>query len=159
MMTFSLGSPRSPGAPRRPWLALPGALVLALSLVAGPASAKDEEGTPVTVQVFDAETQKPIPTAVVRSPQEEERHRVNAETGTWSNARLYLPDGTEVVFKKGDVLQFEVSAPGYINQIVGYTVRKRRNEFPVYLQKMQVDLEEENPDDVMIQFGRDKPID
>jgi hypothetical protein len=119
----------------------------------------DEDGIPVTVQVLDAETQAPISTAVVRNPQEEERHRVNRELGTWVGTRFYMPDGTEVKFTKGATLQFEVSAPGYVNQIVGYTVRKRRNEFPVYLQKMEVDLTEENPDDVMIQFGRDKPID
>lgn len=129
-------------------------------LLAAPAWAKeDEDGIPVTVQVFDAETQAPISTAVVRNPQEEERHRVNRELGTWTGSVFYMPDGTEVKFTKGSTLQFEVSAPGYVNQIVGYTVRKRRNEFPVYLQKMEVDLTEENPDDVMIQFGRDKPID
>ena len=124
------------------------------------ASAKEEEdGIPVTVQVFDAETQQPVPTAVVRNPQEEERHRVNRELGTWTGSVFYMPDGTEVKFTKGATLQFEISAPGYVNQVVGYTVRKRRNEFPVFLQKMEVDLTEENPDDVMIQFGRDKPID
>jgi hypothetical protein len=129
-------------------------------LLASPALAKeDDDGIPVTVQVFDAETQTPIPTAVVRNPQEETRHRVNRELGTWTGNVFYLPDGTEQKFEKGVTLQFEVSAPGYVNQIVGYTVRKRRNEFPVYLQKMEVELEEENPDDVMIQFGRDKPID
>jgi hypothetical protein len=139
---------------------LPITAALAALLFAAPAWAKDdEEGINVTVQVFDAETQTPIPTAVVRNPQEEERHRVNRELGTWTGNVFYMPDGTEVRFIKGATLQFEVSAPGYVNQIVGYTVRKRRNEFPVYLQKMEVDLEEENPDDVMIQFGRDKPID
>lgn len=139
---------------------LPITAALAALLCAAPAWAKDdEEGINVTVQVFDAETQTPIPTAVVRNPQEEERHRVNRELGTWTGNVFYMPDGTEVRFVKGATLQFEVSAPGYVNQIVGYTVRKRRNEFPVYLQKMEVDLEEENPDDVMIQFGRDKPID
>lgn len=132
----------------------------ALALAPTGAFAKDEDGgIPVTVQVLDAETQLPIPTAVVRNPQEEERHRVNRELGTWTGDVFYMPDGTEVKFTKGATLQFEVSAPGYVNQIVGYTVRKRRNEFPVFLQKMEVDLTEENPDDVMIQFGRDKPID
>jgi hypothetical protein len=130
-----------------------------LSALATPAQAADEEGVPVTVRVVDAETSLPIPTAVVRHPQEEDRHRVNTETGTWTGSVLYMPDGSEMFFTKGLQLEFEVSAPGYANQKVAYIVRKRKNVFDVPLTKMAIDMTEEDPEDIMIQFGRDKPID
>lgn len=131
------------------------AWLFAGSAVAG----NDEEGIPVTVRVVDAETGQPIPTAVVRHPQEADRHRVNTETGAWTNHVLYLPDGSEMFFTKGMQLEFEVSAPGYANQKVAYIVRKRKNVFDVPLTKMSIDMSEEDPEDIMIQFGRDKPID
>jgi hypothetical protein len=126
--------------------------------MATPALAEDV-GIPVTVMVIDAETQEAVRTAVVRHPAEQDRHRVNTETGAWSGSVLYLPNGDELVFEKGMELQFEVSAPGYQNTAVTYTVRKRKNVFEVPLQKMEVDLSEEDPEDIVIQFGRDKPID
>jgi hypothetical protein len=128
-------------------------------LVSASAFASDEEGIPVTVRVIDAETATPIATAVVRHPQEEDRHRVNTETGTWTGSVLYMPDGSEMFFTKGLQLEFEVSAPGYANQKVAYIVRKRKNVFDVPLTKMAIDMSEEDPEDIMIQFGRDKPID
>ena len=134
-------------------------LWIAGALVATPALADDDEGIPVTVRVIDAETSAPIATAVVRHPQEEDRHRVNTETGTWTGSVLYMPDGSEMFFTKGLQLEFEVSAPGYANQKVAYIVRKRKNVFDVPLTKMQIDMSEEDPEDIMIQFGRDKPID
>jgi hypothetical protein len=133
-------------------------MVGGLLLAATPALAEDP-GIPVTVQVVDAETEEPVRTAVVRHPDEQDRHRVNTETGAWSGSVLYLPNGDELVFAKGMELKFEVSAPGYQNTAVTYTVRKRKNVFTVPLQKMEVDLSEEDPEDIVIQFGRDKPID
>lgn len=130
-----------------------------IALVAGSALAGDEEGIPVTVHVVDAATGEPVPTAVVRHPEEQDRHRVNTETGMWTGSVLYMPDGSELFFQKGMSIDFEVSAPGYVNARVTYLVRKRRNQFDVELQKMDIDMSDEDPDDITIQFGRDKPID
>jgi len=117
-----------------------------------------EDGIPVTVRVVD-EAAQPIPTAVVRHPQEQDRHRVNTETGMLTLSVLYMPDGSEVLFTKGMSIDFEVSAPGYVNQKVTYVIRKRRNTFDVTLVKMAIDMSDDDPDDITIQFGRDKPID
>lgn len=118
-----------------------------------------EEGIPVTVRVLDSATGLPVPTAVVRHPKEQDRHRVNTESGSWTGDVMYMPDGSELFFTKGMILEFEVSAPGYINQRRSYTVRKRRNEIEIFLQKMAIDMSDEDPEDITIQFGRDKPID
>lgn len=131
----------------------------ALMWLVAAAVAAEEDGIPVTVRVVDATTEQPIPTAVVRHPKEQDRHRVNTETGSWTGSVLYMPDGSEVLFEKGMTLEFEVSAPGYVNQRVTYVVRRRRNEFPVHLVKLELDMSDEDPDDITIQFGRDKPID
>lgn len=138
--------------------ALTGAAVLAVSLAAQPVSAADDVGIPVTIQVSDPEGAA-IPTAVVRHPREQDRHRVNTETGQWKASVLYLPDGDELIFEKGMTLQFEVSAPGYVNANVTYVVRKRKNVVPVILKKMVFDLQDDTMDEPTIQFGRDKPID
>lgn len=129
------------------------------ALLSAPAFAQEEVGIPVTVQVVDTQG-LPIPTAVVRHPNEESRHRVNTETGKWTDSVLYLPNGDELVFEKGMELEFEISAPGYQNARVKYFVRKRKNLVPVVLQEMELDLvEDDEMDDPVIQFGRDKPID
>ena len=134
------------------------ALVLAALLAAAPAQA-EEVGIPVTVHVMDTEG-NPIPTAVVRHPNEADRHRVNTETGKWEASVLYMPNGDELVFEKGMQLEFEVSAPGYTNARITYYVRKRKNVAPVILEKMELDLStDEDIEDPVIQFGRDKPID
>jgi len=135
-------------------------LILAVGVLLISATASAEEiGIPVTVQVLDTNG-NPIPTAVVRHPLEQDRHRVNFENGKWEDSVLYLPNGDELVFEKGMELEFEVSAPGYENASIIYTVRKRKNLAQVYLKKMEIDLEEdEDLEDPVIQFGRDKPID
>ena len=117
-----------------------------------------EEGVPVKVIVLDVEG-KPIPTAVVRHPQEADRHRVNTFDGSWEASVLYLPDGSELKFLKGMELELEISAPGYVNQRIKYLVRKRKNVVQVQLAKMEFDMGQEDEDDPVIQFGRDKPID
>ena len=118
-----------------------------------------DEGIPVTVVVLD-EAGAPVPTAVVRHPEEADRHRVNTETGGWTDKILYLPNGDELIFVKNMELEFEVSAPGYQNQVVKYIVRKRKNIITVTLVKMSFeDDDEENEDEIIIQFGRDKPLD
>jgi hypothetical protein len=136
------------------------AMMVSLAVGAGSqALAAEQEGIPVTVRVLDSATGMAVPTAVVRHPQEQDRHRVNTESGSWTGEVMYMPDGSELFFTKGMTLEFEVSAPGYVNKRVSYVVRKRRNEVEVFLQKMAIDMSEEDPEDITIQFGRDKPID
>jgi hypothetical protein len=131
----------------------------ALSLLFTPPAFADDLGILVTVCVMDV-AEQPIPTAVVRHPSEQDRHRVRTTDGCWEGNVLYMPNGDELVFLKGMDLMFEVSAPGYQNNRIHYTVRKRKNVAPVVLQKMEIDLsEDEDMDEPIIQFGRDKPID
>jgi hypothetical protein len=134
---------------------------LGLSFGLSTTALADDEGIPVTVQVADT-LGNPIPTAIVRHPAEQDRHRVNTETGKWMAQILYLPDGSELVFVKGMELEFEISAPGYQNAHVTYLVRKRKNVVPVVLEKMDLDAlmaDDDDDEEPMIQFGRDKPID
>jgi hypothetical protein len=133
--------------------------VAAVLLAAGlstPAFAKKDkdDGVSVRITVLD-EAQNPIPTAVVRHPDEADRRRVNSVTGVWEDSILYLPDGSELRFVPGMTLQFEISAPGYITQVVQYDVRKRNNKVEIALKKMEI--EEEEIEEPLIQFGRDKP--
>ena len=133
-------------------------------VVAGPALAgkkkgsSDTPGVPVTVRVVD-ENEQPVAQATVRHPEEADPHRVNAMNGEWTASVLYMPDGRELVFEKDLQLEFEISAAGYINQDIVYTVKKRKNQFTVVMQKMNLDIEDDDMDDPVIQFGRDKPID
>jgi hypothetical protein len=116
-----------------------------------------EEGIPVEIRVLDLEG-NPIPTAVVRHPEEQYRHPVNTVTGAYRMDVLYLPDGSEMVFAKGMELEFEISAPGYVTANIVYIVRKRKNVVVVSLEKMELNLLDDIEDPV-IQFGRDRPID
>jgi len=127
---------------------------LAISLQP-PALAADLEGIPITVRVVDTEGQ-PIPTASVRHPKEKQRHKVNTKTGEWTDSVLYLDDGTEFFFEKGMQLHFEVSAPEYANADIVYEMRKRRNVVVVQLEEMAVVVD---TSDIVIQFGRDTPLD
>ena len=122
------------------------------------ALAKDSEpeGVPVKVKVTDIDN-NPIPTAVVRHPDEADRHRVNSLTGEFVASVLYLPDGSELIFTPGMQIKLEISAPGYMTKIVLYDIRKRKNNVEVSLDKLEVD--EEKIEEPMIQFGRDKPRD
>lgn len=134
------------------------AFVAALFGVAGarPALAKPKEdsGVPVRVMVLDAE-RKPIPTAVVRHPQEADRHRVNSVDGSWEASVLYMPDGSELRFTPGMTLELEISAPGYMTQVFQYQVRKRKNVVEIQLPKIEMD--DANIEEPMISFGRDEP--
>jgi len=126
-------------------------------LVSGPALAgksKSEDGVPVKVTVLDTQGE-PIPTAVIRQPEEADRHRVNSLTGSWEETKLYLPDGSELVFTPGMSIQLEVSAPGFLTQIIQYDIRKRKNNVEVRLPALA--LEEQEVDEPLLQFGRDKP--
>ncbi|MDP6932816.1 MAG: hypothetical protein QGG40_07855, partial [Myxococcota bacterium] len=66
-------------------------------------------------------------------------------------------DGSELVFTPGMSIQLEVSAPNYITKIIQYDIRKRNNKVRVELVEMEID--EEEIEDPVIQFGRDKPRD
>ena len=133
--------------------------ILVMGLV-GPTTANaQDEGIPVAVEVRDLDTKEIVKTAVVRHPEEAVRHKVNTETGRWTEKVLYMSDGSELVFRKGMILTFEVSAPGYHNENVNYMVRKRKNVIPVSLRKMELSLEEDFENDPNINFGRDKPLD
>lgn len=131
-------------------------LVLLLALAA-PAEAKDkgaDAGVPIRVVVTD-EAQKPIPTAVVRHPQEADRHRVNSVDGSWEASVLYMPDGTELRFASRMTVELEISAPGYVTQVLSYQVRRRHNVVEVKLAPLVMDdtTLEEPP----TSFGRDEP--
>jgi len=131
--------------------------VLCFTLTPGTALAKKGEGsvgTRVNVTVMDEEAVA-IPTAVIRHPDEADRHRVNSVDGSWEEEVLYMPDGTELIFEPGLVLFLEISAPGYETQVIQYEVRKRKNFVEVKLAKLNFDDEEiEEP---MMSFGRDTP--
>lgn len=114
----------------------------------------EDEGVPVRVVVKD-EAKAPIPTAVVRQPEEADRHRVNAVDGSWEASVLYLPDGTELRFTPGMTLNLEISAPGYTTQVLTYQVRKRRNLIDVTLPKIETD--DSQIEEPTISFGRDEP--
>jgi hypothetical protein len=130
-------------------------IVQSLLSTASPALAKPaDEGVPVRVVVRD-DTKTPIATAVVRHPQEADRHRVNAVDGSWEASVLYLPDGSELRFTAGMTLNLEISAPGYTTQVLTYQVRKRRNLVDVTLPK--IDTDDSQIEEPTISFGRDEP--
>ncbi len=114
------------------------------------------DGVPVTVTVLDIEG-NPVPTAVIRHPEEADRRRENAVTGEWTGSVLYLPDGSEMIFTPGMSIQLEISAPGYMTQIIQYDIRKRGNKVEITLPKLEFD--EGDIEEPLIQFGRDKPRD
>lgn len=134
-------------------------LVLLFAVVPTDALAKkgdDSIGTRVYVQVLD-QAGEPIRTAVIRHPEEADRHRVNSVDGTWDDEVLYLPDGTELIFAPGMMLVLEVSAPGYETQVIQYQVRRRKNNMKVQLKELEYD--EAEIEEPMMSFGRDTPRD
>jgi len=112
------------------------------------------EGVVVSVTVMD-EVGKPIPTAVVRHPEEADPHRVNSLNGKWDASVLYLPGGGELIFTPGMHLQLEVSAPGYLTRVIGYDIHKRKNAIEVTLKELVVD--DSDIIEPTLEFGRDKP--
>jgi hypothetical protein len=116
----------------------------------------DGVGTRIQVRVLD-EAGNPVPTAVIRHPEEEERHRVNSVTGAWEEEVLYMPDGSELIFTPGLLLYLEISAPNFASQVVQYQVRRRRNVLTVNLEALE--MQDVTIDEPMMSFGRDTPID
>lgn len=142
------------------WTRLAAAVALCAAGLAAPteASAKkrnDGEGVEISITVRDLQGE-PIPTAVVRHPDEADRHRVNAATGEYVDDVLYLPDGSELIFTPGMTIQFEISAPGYMMQIVQYDIKKRKNRIEITLPPLPLD-EDDEIEEPLIQFGRDRP--
>ena len=80
----------------------------------------------------------------------------NALTGEVPLSVLYLPDGGKLIFKAGTTVTFEVSAPGFMTQIIQYDIRKRKNRLEVLLTRY---IEEDEIEEPLIQFGRDRPRD
>ncbi len=131
------------------------ALGLLLGMAVAPAeAAKSSEGVLVTVIVLD-ETGEPIKSAVIRHPEEADRHRVNSVDGKWEGNVLFMPDGTELRFTPGMTLDLEISAAGYMTQVFQYQVRKRRNVVEVRL--VAIELDTEQIDEPIITFKQDKP--
>ena len=132
------------------------ALIFGALLAPASAIAKRNKdgGTPVKVIVTD-DTGEPVATAVIRHPDESDRHRVNAVDGSWETSVLYMPDGSELTFEPGLALRLEISAPGFMTQVIQYDVRKRNNKIPVTLSRLE--LESEEIEEPVIQFGRDRP--
>jgi hypothetical protein len=127
-------------------------LVSALTMPAE-AKKKNDEGVPITVKVLDVEGDA-VPTAVIRHPEEADRHRVNSITGEWTAPVLYLPDGGELIFTPGMSIRFEISAPGYMTKIIQYDIRKRRNKIEVILSELEMD--DDDIEEPVIQFDRDQ---
>ncbi len=125
-----------------------------LLVLAGFAQAKEETGIEVKVCVVDV-AGAPVPTAIVRHPQEADRHRVNAQDGCFPASSIYTPDGTEIRFTSGMDLTLEISAPGYQTEVITYQVRKRRNNILLTLQA--IEMTEEGIEEPIITFKQDKP--
>jgi len=116
-----------------------GALVLTTFLAGSPAAvAQETEGLPVAVQVLDSNG-APIRNAWVRIPGTEGRRRVDSENGVWQASYLYTTSGEELIFKRGMVLEFTVTAPGYEPTTVAYKLRRARNAFTIALDRMMVE--------------------
>lgn len=123
-------------------------------LPAALAAPKKDDSVTVRVLVLDAD-RKPISTAVVRHPQEADRHRVNSVDGSWEASVLYMPDGSELRFTPGMTLELEISAPGFMTQVFQYQVRKRKNVVELSLPRIEMD--DTTIEEPMVSFGRDEP--
>ena len=128
-------------------------LLAALVGVGGCGPKVGTDGVPLKVYVLNGKGD-PIATAVVRHPDEADRHRVNAATGHWEGSVLYMEDGSELIFEPNTTIQLEISAPGYLTKVISYDIKKRRNQFPVTLDKLS--LKEDEFEEPIIQFGHDK---
>ena len=132
-------------------------LTALLLILSEPAIAKKrakDEGVLLSITVLDSKTGAPIPTAVIKHPDEVDPHRVNEVSGKWQATELFFPDGREMPFLPGTTIQLEVSAPNYITNIIQYDIRSRRNNVPVPLVPM--DLNTNNIEIPIIPFPRDQ---
>jgi hypothetical protein len=133
------------------------AMALLVGCLKSGGASSDEPGIPLTLKVVGVDG-KVIPSAVIRHPEEQERHRVNSYDGTWTASWLIMPDGRELVFERDLLLEFEISAPGYLNKPVVYVMKRRKNSVEIALEKMDFSFEEDELDEPEISFGVDKPL-
>lgn len=137
----------------RAWLIL-------LALFTGDADAKKRkkgEGVVVEVKVLDKEDAGIVATAMIRYPKDETTYRVNEVNGIWKASEIYLSDGDTMHFTPGSSVQLEISAPGYVTQLVQYDVRRWRNKVEISLEKMKID--DKDIEIPTIPFGRDQERD
>ena len=135
------------------------ALIFSVAL-SGDADAKKRkkgEGVEVSVKVLDKTNKEPVATAMIRHPKDVETYRVNELTGIWADSQIYMPDGSILHFTPGSSLKLEISAPGYVTQLVQYDVRRWRNRLEIKLEKMNLD--EQDIEIPTIPFGRDQERD
>ncbi len=129
-------------------------------LYVSPADAKKrkpDEGVMVELKVTDKKTKSVVPTATIRYPSDDSYSEVNELTGIWKSAEIYLSDGSVRVFTPGTTLQLEVSAPGYVTQIVQYDIRRWRNRVVISLEEMEINDNDLEPPSTT--FGRDREKD
>jgi hypothetical protein len=132
-------------------------LLVALTAVglfaAAPAEARDDT-VYITIRVVD-DGGRYIPNALVRHSNTEGRREVDAKNGVWTANMLYTPDGDELHFKKGMVIDFVISAPGYVSKAGTYRVRRARNTITVALDEMAVP-DAQVDEDAFIRFTRNE---
>lgn len=124
--------------------------------ITGVAEAKKknaDEGVLIEITVLDAETQEPIPTAVVKHSKASQPSKVNSVTGTWSDSESIDRSGDIHKFFPGNTEEFSVSASGYMTYVATYDVRRRNNVIRITLEEMEIIAP--NLDDTIIPFGRD----
>ena len=117
------------------------AFLMLLTLFVSEADAKKRkkgEGIVVEVKVLDKEDSAIVATAMIRYPKDETTYRVNEVNGIWKASEIYLSDGDTMHFTPGSSVQLEISAPGYVTQLVQYDVRRWRNKVEISLEKMKM---------------------
>jgi len=122
-----------------------------------PKKAKEGEGIAIEITVLDAETNTPIPTAVVKHSEVDEPARVNESTGAWKESEVFDARGNAHPFEPGNTEQFSISASGYLTTVVAYDVRKRHNVIEIKLQKMTIN--EDISEDIVLPFLRNEALD
>ena len=131
-----------------------------LSLFTGDVEAKKRkkgEGVVVEVQVLDKTDSNIVATAMIRYPKDETTYRVNTMNGIWKASEIYLSEGDTLHFTPGSTLQLEISAPGYVTQLVQYDIRRWRNKIKISLEKMNID--DKDIEIPTIPFGRNQERD
>ena len=91
-------------------------------------------------------------------PSEANRHQVNTANELTTISVLYMDDGTEVFSPRGWSFYLKFLLPG-ISIRFTYVMRRRKNRVTVPLVKMNIDIDMDEEDDPVIQFGPYKPLD
>ena len=132
-------------------------LLFLMGAFLGDAEAKKKkkgEGVDVAVMVLDHQSNKPVPTAVIKHPLEEISHKVNEVTGIWQDSEILLPDGQTLHFSPGSAVEFQVSAPGYVTKHIRYDIRRWKNKVDVRLKK--IDISSSDEDLIPLDIGGDE---